>query len=314
MSSQYKIAVLGLWHLGETYSTGLAELGHTVIGISDDENLIKNFQGGISPLPEPRLQELIASNSARGTLAYTTDFSKIRDCNILWITFDTPVDDNDDIDLSPIWGAFEKSVQYLQDGVLIVVTSQIPVGTSAKIKEFIRAKRPELRSEYVYSPENLRLGEAMQCFFEPGRVVVGGDTEAGRGMMKEILSGLKTEFLFMSSASAEMSKHALNSFLATSLSFINDIADACEVTGADVADVARALRSDPRIGPKAYVSAGMGFSGGTLGRDLKVLMALSREHGITPSVAEVVYKKNQGRKDLVLPIRRELGRCADREQ
>jgi len=299
MTPKYTIAVAGLWHLGETYSVGLAELGHHVIGISDDEKIVADFSKNTPPLPEPRLAELLASNRAAGRLSYTTDFSRIRDCNVFWVTFDTPVDDNDDADLGVIWNAFEKAAPYLTDGALIVVTSQIPVGTSKEIKDFIHKKRPDLHFEYVYTPENLRLGEAMQCFFEPGRVVVGADTKEAFEEIKRIFAGLNTEMLRMSSVSAEMAKHALNSFLATSLSFINDIADICEKTGADVADIAKALRSDPRIGPKAYLSAGLGFSGGTLGRDLKILIALSKQYGVSPFVIETVFNKNAARKGLI---------------
>lgn len=308
MASEYKIAVVGLWHLGEIYSSGLASLGHQVIGISDDASVIENLSKNIPPLAEPRLEDLIRSDIAAGRLSFTTDFSKVKDCNVLWLTFDTPVDDQDNVDLSVIYDALEKSLPHLQNNSLVVITSQIPVGTSKKICDLISKKNPGMEFDYVYTPENLRLGEAVKCFLEPGRVVVGADTDKAFSKISEIFAPLKTEILRMSVASAEMAKHALNAFLATSLSFINDIADVCEAVGADVSDVARALRSDPRVGQKGYVDASLGFSGGTLGRDLRALEEIARDKGLDLPVITNVYFKNKNRLQKVLQkLNSELG-------
>jgi len=297
--SSYKIALVGLWHLGEIYSAGLSQLGHRVLGISDDEKVVTNLSQGIPPLPEPQLEELISQNCSSGRLRYSTNFKEIENCNVLWFTFDTPVNDDDDVDLSSFWEALDKSLPYLQDGMLILVSSQIPVGTSKKIKEFISKNKPGLSFEYAYAPENLRLGEAVKCFFEAERIVIGADSEIAFQRAEEIFSGLKAEILKMSSASAEVSKHALNAFLATSISFINEMADICEKAGADILDVSKALRLDSRIGARAFLDAGLGFSGGTLGRDLRALINFSKERGFSLPVVENVFKKNQDRKDLV---------------
>jgi len=295
MAASYKIATVGIWHLGEIYSAGLAGLGHEVIGVSDDKSVIDGLLKNIPPLPEPQLEELIAKNQSSGRLRYSTDFSEIKKCSVFWITFDTPVDDNDESDLSPIFEAIKKSAPYLQDDVLFVVSSQVPVGTGKKIKKLIKEIRPNLDFHYVYTPENLRLGEAVKCFFEPSRVVVGADNNEGFRRIGDIFSGIRAEILEMSPASAEMAKHALNSFLATSISFINDIADVCEKNGADVLDVIKALKLDPRIGPKAFLDAGLGFSGGTLGRDLKSLIRASQEAQLKLPVIESALQKNNDR-------------------
>jgi UDPglucose 6-dehydrogenase len=298
--STYTIGVLGLWHLGEIYTAGLSELGHKVVGIGDDKAVVENLSRDIPPLPEPQLEKLLESNRKAGRLKFTEDISEVRNCNVLWITFDTPVDDNDEADLTVVYDALLKAIPHLQNGVLLVVTSQVPVGTSQKIKDFIHAKRPDITFDYVYTPENLRLGEAVRCFFEPGRIVIGAETQEAFQKIEEIFSGLHAEFMRMSPPSAEMAKHALNAFLATSVSFINDIADICEQVGADVLDVVKALRSDPRVGEKAFLSPGLGFSGGTLGRDLKALSAVSKNFNVNPLVIESVYKKNALRKNLVM--------------
>ncbi len=308
MANSYKIATVGLWHLGEIYSAGLAELGHRVVGIDSDASVIANFSKNVPPLAEPKLEELLKSNQAGGRLTYTTDFSRVKDCDTLWITFDTPVDDNDDVDLSVIYDAVELAVPHLRSGVLVVLSSQLPIGNSLQIKGLIERKRPGLKFDYAYIPENLRLGDAVRCFFDPERIVVGADSPAALEKVKKILAGLPAQILPMSSVSAEMTKHALNAFLATSLSFIYDIADACEAVGADVVEITKALRSDSRIGDKAYLDASLGFSGGTLGRDLKALLSLATNHQMILPVIESVLKKNQTRKSLVFKrLNSELG-------
>ena len=175
--SSYSIAVLGLWHLGEVYSAGLAELGHHVLGVSEDKQAVGDFMKGIPPLPEPGLEKLIAKNIAAGRLSYTTDFDEIKNSNVVWFAFDTPVDDSDNADTSVIFESFKKVLPYVSNGVLIVVTSQIPVGTSKEIRTFIAKHRSDLKYSYAYSPENLRLGDAVNRFLKPDRVIVGADTE-----------------------------------------------------------------------------------------------------------------------------------------
>lgn len=299
MSGDYKIAVIGLWHLGETYSIGLAELGHQVVGIDSDKKVVSDLSAGILPLPEPGLKELLRKNLDAGRLSFTTDFSEIGNCNVLWFTFDTPVNENDEVNLDVIYNSLRKSIPYLKDGVLIVMTSQVPVGTGEDIKRVISKNKPELIFDYLYAPENLRLGDALGCFFEPPRIVIGGESEKARREISKIFSGLKTEFLNMSVPSAEVSKHALNAYLATTVSFINDVADVCEKVGADIIDVSRALRADPRVGSKAFIDAGLGFSGGTLGRDLKALLSVSEKQSLESPIIRAVLKKNFERKALV---------------
>lgn len=289
------IAVIGLWQLGETFSAGIAELGNNVIGIDTDEKTIRDLRGGIPPLAEPGLEALIAGNMKEGRLRFTTDFAEVKKCEVVWFTFDTPVDDNDDAKMEIIYDALTKAIPHFQTEITLVITSQVPVGSSDKIVAAIRAERPEVKVHYAYTPENLRLGDAVRCFMEPGRIVIGTNDEGARETVERIFAPLRAEIIAMSIPSAEMMKHALNAFLATSLSFINDIADICEAEGADVIDVVRGLRSDPRIGKDAFLGAGLGFSGGTLGRDLRALDAAAKEHGIVVPVIMAAWEKNAGR-------------------
>ncbi len=294
-----KIGVIGLWHLGEIYSAGFAEAGHAVVGVSDDASVIENFNKNIPPLAEPRLAELIAAHRASARLAYTTDWSKLRDCDVVWFSFDTPVDDNDEVDVSVVMEAVKKSTPFFQSNVLIGISSQLPVGTSKTICAALRAARPELQFEYAYSPENLRLGDAVKCFLEPGRVVLGADTPEALRRATEVFAPLKAEIVSMSVPSAELAKHALNAFLATCISFANDLADISGKMGGDIEDVIRALKSDPRVGSKAYLFAGLGFSGGTLARDLKALIHAGEREKVALPVIQGVLEKNRVRNELV---------------
>jgi UDPglucose 6-dehydrogenase len=279
------------------YSAGVAELGANVVGIDENEEAIKSLAAGVPPLAEPGLDALIAKNGKEGRLRYTTDFGEIKKCGVVWFTIDTPVDDEDVPQMGSVYAALDKAIPHFANDIIFVMTSQVPVGTSEKIFARVREKRPEVKLHYAYTPENLRLGDAVRCFFEPGRIVIGASDDIAREALEKIFLPLHAEIIPMSVPSAEMAKHALNAFLATSLSFINDIADVCDAEGADVLDVVRALRSDPRIGKNAFLGAGLGFSGGTLGRDLRALGAAAKEHGVAVPVITGAWEKNAAREE-----------------
>jgi len=308
MKSPHTIGVVGLWHLGEIYSAGLAELGSTVIGIDTDASVVSNLKNGVPPLTEPKLAELISSNQKTGRLSFSTDFSRLRECDIAWVTPDTPVNDDDEVQMEVVFSLIEAMTPHLKDGVLFVVSSQIPVGTSEKIVALIKELSPEVTFAYAYSPENLRLGDAVACFLNPGRIVVGTDSKEAVATLEEVFKPTGAAIVTMSPESAEMTKHALNAHLAMSISFTNDIADLCEAYGASVEEVIGALKSDPRVGPRAYLFAGLGFSGGTLGRDLKAMLNAAAARAIQLPVIESVFAKNRGRSVVVTSrLQKELG-------
>lgn len=295
-----RIGVVGLWHLGEIYSVCLAELGHQVIGLSDDRETVGALQKHRPPVAEPGLVRLIKKNQKIGRLVYHSDFNALKECDVVWITQDTAIDDKDAADTRSIFDIFKKALPKLRNRVLIIVSSQLPVGTSEKIVQWIKNHRKNFQFSYAYVPENLRLGEAVENFFNPTRIVIGADDPIIFNKVQSVFRKLKTDFLPMRVASAEMAKHALNAFLATSLSFIYDIADVCEKTRADVVEVARALRSDPRIGPGAYLDASIGFSGGTLARDLSFLLEKAKINKIDLPVIHSVLKKNRNRRKMAI--------------
>lgn len=290
------IGVIGLWHLGEVVSASFAELGHRIVGIDENKETIENLQKGIPPLEESGLRELLKKYREGGTLSFTTDFSALKNCEAVFVAFDTPVGEDDEPDLAILFETAEKIAPHLNPDALFVVMSQVPVGTTRELMNRMKQKNPALSCDLAYFPENLQLGKALDCFLKPDRIVIGTDTVRARERLESVIQKITAPRLTMNIASAEMSKHALNAFLATSLSFIYNISDLCEETGADVTDVALALRSDSRIGPQAYLDASLGFSGGTLMRDLKTLTRLAKSRGRTISVVEGAQKTNEERR------------------
>ena len=289
----HKIALLGLWHLGAVYSACLADLGYLVVGWDADERRIHDLNAGNAPLFEPGLDDLISSNVASRNLSYTSNMREaIEGCSYIFITYDTPVDDNDEVDLADILAAIEEGARYLEDKSIVVVNSQVPIGTCDKLKAMIAQNRPDLEFDIACSPENLRLGCAIKDFKEPDRVVIGSNSAITLERVEELFSKINAPVIKMNLRTAEMTKHALNAFLATSVSFANEIGNICDRTGADALKVAEALRADSRIGRKALLRPGLGFAGATLARDMKILQHLSEKSGYAAPLINGVLKVN----------------------
>ena len=262
-----RVCVFGLWHLGSVTAACLASVGHDVVGLDFDANTIERLKGGEPPLHEPGLADLVRQGLDRGKLRFTTDAADaVRGARVLWVTFDTPVDEDDHADVDYVTSRIESLFDHLDRGTLVIVSSQLPVGSVREL-----ARRANGRFAFASAPENLRLGKAIDVFLKPDRVVVGTRDEADRKTIEELLAPLNARIEWMSVESAEMTKHALNAFLATSVAFINEIATVCEAVGADAQEVARGLKSDARIGPRAYLGPGGAFAGGTLARDIEFL-------------------------------------------
>jgi UDPglucose 6-dehydrogenase len=313
MQKQYNIGVVGLWHLGCVYSSGLAELGHTVVAFDPNEKTIQDLQNAKPPMHEVGLPELMQKHIASENLRYTARPEDLSSCDVVWLTMDTPIDENGKPNVQAVKDLLLLVLPHIPTSIHLVVSSQMPIGSSEDISAFIKEKRPELVFSYIYQPENLQLGSALKSFFEPGRVVVGVNEPEDAEFMKEIFAPLKTQVQVLKTASSEMTKHALNAFLGTSLSFIYDIASICDAYGADVMEVSAALRSDPRIGPGAYLDASLGFSGGTLDRDLSVLMEKAEQKGKTiPVIASASNKNKQQFFAAVEYLEKQLGNFSDK--
>ena len=280
------VTVLGLWHLGSVTAACCAK-HFSVVGLDFDVANVAKLNQGHAPLLEPGLNELIAAGLAAKKLSFTTD-AKIACANadVLWLTCDTPVNDNDESDVELVLANLRRALPYLPKGALVLISAQLPVGTCAKLeKEF-----PQFH--FACSPENLRLGKAIDAFEKAERVVVGIRNDAKKALLEKLFTPFTPQVLFMRTESAEMVKHALNSFLALSITFINEVARLCEHTGADAKEVSAGLKSETRIGPKAYLGPGGPFAGGTLARDVVTLTKLADAKGEKISVIPAIKQSN----------------------
>ena len=280
------ITVLGLWHLGSVTAACCAR-HFEVTGLDFDEAVVARLVAGMAPVLEPGLNDLLAAGLAKKSLRFTTDAkTACASADILWLAYDTPVNDHDESDVAFVLERLRRALLHLQDGALVLISSQLPVGTCAQLeREF-----PQFH--FACSPENLRLGRALGAFEKAERVIVGIRTDAKRALIEQLFQLFTPQVLFMRTESAEMVKHALNSFLAVSITFINEIARLCEHTGADAKEVSAGLKSDIRIGPKAYLGPGGPFAGGTLARDVVSLTKIAQANDETIDLIPAIKRSN----------------------
>jgi len=280
------LCVLGLWHLG-TVTAACCARHFNVVGLDFDSANIQRLNAGQAPLLEPGLNALLGAGLAAGRLKFTTDPQvACAHADLLWLTYDTPVNENDESDVAFVLGNLRRALPHLPAGALVLISAQLPVGTCAQLeREF-----PQFH--FACSPENLRLGKAIDAFEQAERAVVGIRNDAKQALLEELFKPFAAQTLFMRTESAEMVKHALNSFLALSITFINEVARLCEHTGADAKEVSAGLKSEPRIGPKAYLGPGGPFAGGTLARDVVTLSKLAAAHGEKISVIPAIKISN----------------------
>lgn len=296
-----KVGVLGLWHLGCVTSACLARFGYQITGFDRDETIIKNLRHGKTPISEPGLEDLIKNNLDNKRLQFTTDIEEaIRGSNFVFLTIDTPVDDHDRVDLTSVYEMVNDVAKFAENDITIVVQSQVPVGTCDDFLKIIRVKRPDLKFGIGYCPENLRLGKAIEVFDNPDRIIIGTNDEQTANNIEQFFSILNCPKIKMDLKSAEMTKHSINAFLATCISFINWVGMISEEVGADPKMVSEGLRSESRIGRVLPLRPGLGFAGGTLGRDLRILEQLSNELEIKPNLTEDILKINYQQNILVV--------------
>lgn len=292
-----KVCVVGLWHLGPVTAACLASGGHDAVGLDFNADTVDNLQNGQPPLFEPGLQELIRQGLSKGQLRFTGDIvSALCGAEVVWVTYDTPVDEEDRADVEFVIEGVTRLFPNIAAGTLVLISSQLPAGTTRRLEQAYAAAYPDQAVTFAYSPENLRLGNAIQTFTQPDRVVVGIRSEADRHKMAELFRPFTDRIEWMSVESAEMTKHALNAFLATSVAFINEVATLCEKIGADAKEVERGLKGDRRIGPKAYLSPGAAFAGGTLARDIMFLTDIGAAHNHPTHLLSAVKESNETHK------------------
>ncbi|MDO8659054.1 MAG: nucleotide sugar dehydrogenase [Candidatus Parcubacteria bacterium] len=283
------IGILGLWHLGLVYSVSLAKSGYNVLGFDQNIENIAKLNRGDLPIYEPNLTKYCKKYLHKNLRFSSNAEEVIKGKDYIFITLDVPVDKFDDINLDSIVTLFDLVIKYVSKKTTIVVSSQVPVGTT----RLLQKKLPG--SKIIYFPENLKLGTAISDFLKPSSIVLGSDDKKATKQFLKDFSIFRCKVLEMSLGSAEMVKHALNSFLALNISFASEISDLCELLKADATEVFLGLKSDPRVSPTAPISPGMGFAGGTLGRDIKILTSLANNAAYKAKLLNAIYEVNQDR-------------------
>jgi UDPglucose 6-dehydrogenase len=298
-----KIAVVGTGYVGLVTGTCFAEVGINVVCIDIDQKKIENLKKGILPIYEPGLDEMVRRNSEKGRLSFSTDLkSSIQDCEAAFIAVGTPPDEDGSADLKYVIGVANEIGTHMNDYLVVVTKSTVPVGTAKKVKQALEAalaqRGSDIKFDVASNPEFLKEGAAIEDFMKPDRIVIGIDSEKA----EEVMSRLYKPFLlnghpcvFMDIPSAEMTKYAANSMLATKISFMNDIANLCELMGADVNMVRKGIGSDSRIGHK-FIYPGIGYGGSCFPKDVKALIKTADENGYSMQVLKAVESVNDGQK------------------
>jgi len=295
-----RVAMIGTGYVGLVSGACFADFGHTVTCIDKDETKIAKLERGEMPIYEPGLEQLVARNVREERLSFTTDSAKaVGEADAVFIAVGTPSRRGDGhADLSYVYAVAEE-IAPLLDGFTVVVTkSTVPVGTGDEIDRIIRQARPSVDLAVVSNPEFLREGAAINDFKRPDRVVVGIEDERARAVMSELYRPLnlnETPILFTGRRTSELIKYAANAFLAMKITFINEIADLCEVLGADVQQVSRGIGLDNRIGSK-FLHAGPGYGGSCFPKDTLALVRTAADAGSPVSLVETTVKVNDARK------------------
>jgi UDPglucose 6-dehydrogenase len=298
-----KIAVVGTGYVGLVTGTCFAETGNNVTCIDIDEAKVERLKNGEVPIYEPNLDVLFERNISAGRLAFTTNLSEgIKDAEIIFLALPTPPGEDGSADLSYILGVADELGKLLTDYKVIVDKSTVPVGTAEKVAQAI-AKNAKVDFAVVSNPEFLREGFAVSDFLKPDRVVIGTSDDRAKKVMESLYKPFVRQgnpIYFMDEKSAELTKYAANSFLATKITFMNEIANFCELVGADVDKVRIGIGSDSRIG-KRFLFPGIGYGGSCFPKDVQALSQSGIEHNFKFEILDAVMKVNQIQKTVLFP-------------
>lgn len=304
------ITVLGTGYVGLSTGVCLAEIGHHVVCIDIDERKIKNLKEGLSPIYEPGLEELLTKNIRAGRLTFTTShIVGLKAAEIIIIAVGTPQGDDGGADLSYIEQAAKDIAKHLKHNAIVVIKSTVPVGTNDDIKKILEEHLNKgVTIKMVSNPEFLRQGSAMNDTMHADRIIIGSDNEEAAKKVEEMYLPLQVPILFTTIRSAEMIKYASNAFLATKISYINEIANLCEAVGADVGDVAKGMGKDKRIG-EAFLNPGIGYGGSCFPKDVKALLKTANIYGTNFSMLKETIAINEKQQHLL--VKKAINRLGD---
>ena len=306
------VAMIGAGYVGLVSGSCFAEFGADVTCIDVDESRIASLRAGEIPIYEPGLDDLVASNVSDGRLKFTTDLGSVAgDVDLIFIAVGTPSRRGDGFaDLSFVYAAAKQLAPYLRGYTVIVDKSTVPVGTAKNVERIIKETNPDADFDVAANPEFLREGAAISDFMRPDRVVIGVESERAEKLLRDLyrpLNLIEAPILFTDLESAELIKYASNAFLATKISFINEMSMLCEAVGADIHAVAKGMGMDKRIGSK-FLHAGPGYGGSCFPKDTQALVRIAQEHGTSCRIVESVIEVNAEQKArMIKKIRRALG-------
>jgi UDPglucose 6-dehydrogenase len=298
------IAVIGTGYVGLVTGACFAEFGVDVTCVDIDSEKIARLASGEMPIYEPGLDQLVTKNMQSGRLQFTTDVKQaVEEALVIFLAVGTPPKSDGSPDLSYVEAAADSVAEYMNGYKVIVTKSTVPIGTGEHLRRRIREKNPRLNFGIVSNPEFLREGAAINDFMRPDRVVIGSRDEEAIAIMRDLYRPLyliEAPFVLTSLEAAELTKYAANAFLATKISFINEIAGLCESIGCDVHDVAKAIGMDRRIGSK-FLHPGPGFGGSCFPKDTQALASVAREFGRDSLIVDAVIKVNRLQREAMLP-------------
>ena len=292
-----KIAVAGTGYVGLVAGVCFAEKGHDVTCVDVDEKKIKLMESGVSPIYEEGLEELMRKNNATGRLHYTTDYrSAYKDAEVIFIGVGTPEQPDGSANLNYIATVSRQIAESVERDCLVVVKSTVPVGTNDKVEQFIRDFLVrDVKVEVASNPEFLAQGSAVHDTLHAARIIIGTESREAEAVLKKIYEPFGLPIVSVNRRSAEMIKYACNDFLALKISYMNDIANLCELVGADIGAVAEGMSYDPRIGAK-FLNAGVGYGGSCFPKDTKALKYLAKQHGYQLRTVEAAVDVNAEQK------------------
>jgi UDPglucose 6-dehydrogenase len=296
-----RIAVIGTGYVGLSTGVCLAEIGHHVTCIDTSEEKIKMLLEGKSPIYEPGLEELMTKNMNANRLQFTTSHQMgVAESKIMIMAVGTPQKNSGEADLSYLFQAVLDAAPFMEKGTILVIKSTVPVGTNEKVKELLDQFGPKgVSIPVVSNPEFLRQGSAVSDTLHPDRIVIGCETKEAAFVIKEMYAPLQAPVVITDSRSAEMIKYAANVFLATKISFINNIGNLCEAVGANVEDVSKGMGLDTRIGA-AFLQSGIGYGGSCFPKDVSALLAIAQENQVPFTMIEETMRINNRQKHLLV--------------
>ncbi len=301
-----KVAVVGTGYVGLVTGTCLAEVGVNVVCIDIDQKKIEGLKKGIMPIYEPGLEAMVLKNYEKGKLQFSTNLGEaIKDCDVAFIAVGTPPGEDGSADLKYVLGVASEIGKNIDDYIVVVTKSTVPVGTSRKVKDAVQKeltnRNANINFDVASNPEFLKEGAAIDDFLRPDRIVIGIESTRAEEILKKLYKPFVLNghpIISMDIPSAEMTKYAANAMLATKISFMNDVANLCELMGADVNMVRKGIGSDPRIGNK-FIYPGIGYGGSCFPKDVKALIKTASENGYDMQVLQAVESVNDNQKSVL---------------